>query len=174
MPFFASLPLFQVLKINFSSFFLKNILPIKKKPLPLQTSNKDNDSVAQLVEQMTLNHWVESSSLSGVTKESSQHNADCFFRITRKREHKQHFGQKFQLIEFTHQLFQSNYHHSKQNRFSPCKQIPILYLVQKINPAKKISKTYQEFSYIWKTICPDLFYTMDKNSHCWAEERNKQ
>lgn len=27
-----------------------------------------NDSVAQLVEQMTLNHWVESSSLSGVTK----------------------------------------------------------------------------------------------------------
>lgn len=26
-----------------------------------------NDSVAQLVEQMTLNHWVESSSLSGVT-----------------------------------------------------------------------------------------------------------
>ena len=28
------------------------------------------DSVAQLVEQMTLNHWVESSSLSGVTKQS--------------------------------------------------------------------------------------------------------
>ena len=27
-----------------------------------------NDSVAQLVEQMTLNHWVESSSLSGVTR----------------------------------------------------------------------------------------------------------
>ena len=26
------------------------------------------DSVAQLVEQMTLNHWVESSSLSGVTR----------------------------------------------------------------------------------------------------------
>ena len=26
-----------------------------------------NDSVAQLVEQMTLNHWVESSNLSGVT-----------------------------------------------------------------------------------------------------------
>ena len=26
-----------------------------------------SDSVAQLVEQMTLNHWVESSSLSGVT-----------------------------------------------------------------------------------------------------------
>ena len=29
---------------------------------------KCHDSVAQLVEQMTLNHWVESSSLSGVTK----------------------------------------------------------------------------------------------------------
>ena len=28
---------------------------------------KQPDSVAQLVEQMTLNHWVESSSLSGVT-----------------------------------------------------------------------------------------------------------
>lgn len=26
-----------------------------------------NDSVAQLVEQLTLNQWVESSSLSGVT-----------------------------------------------------------------------------------------------------------
>ena len=28
------------------------------------------DSVAQLVEQMTLNHWVESSSLSGVTAQN--------------------------------------------------------------------------------------------------------
>ena len=30
------------------------------------------DSVAQLVEQMTLNHWVESSSLSGVTKQNGR------------------------------------------------------------------------------------------------------
>ncbi len=30
----------------------------------------DEDSVAQLVEQLTLNQWVESSSLSGVTKTS--------------------------------------------------------------------------------------------------------
>ena len=74
----------------------------------MQTSNKDNDSVAQLVEQMTLNHWVESSSLSGVTKESSQHNADCFFRITRKREHKQHFGQEFQLTKSTRQLIKGD------------------------------------------------------------------
>ena len=29
-----------------------------------------NDSVAQLVEQLTLNQWVESSSLSGVTKQN--------------------------------------------------------------------------------------------------------
>ena len=29
--------------------------------------NTNNDSVAQLVEQMTLNHWVVSSSLTGVT-----------------------------------------------------------------------------------------------------------
>lgn len=30
--------------------------------------SKQNDSVAQLVEQMTLNHWVEGSSPSGVTE----------------------------------------------------------------------------------------------------------
>lgn len=29
-----------------------------------------NDSVAQLVEQMTLNHWVDGSSPSGVTKDT--------------------------------------------------------------------------------------------------------
>ena len=33
-------------------------------------TSKRNDSVAQLVEQMTLNHWVESSSLAGVTEKS--------------------------------------------------------------------------------------------------------
>ncbi len=39
------------------------------------------DSVAQLVEQMTLNHWVESSSLSGVTQEIQAVNqsVNCFF-----------------------------------------------------------------------------------------------
>ena len=31
-----------------------------------------NDSVAQLVEQLTLNQWVESSSLSGVTKQNGK------------------------------------------------------------------------------------------------------
>ena len=35
-----------------------------------ERDSKNNDSVAQLVEQMTLNHWVESSSLSGVTRQS--------------------------------------------------------------------------------------------------------
>ena len=39
------------------------------------------DSVAQLVEQMTLNHWVESSSLSGVTKQSLK--SGCFFYFCR-------------------------------------------------------------------------------------------
>ena len=33
----------------------------------LHSQNKTNDSVAQLVEQLTLNQWVESSNLSGVT-----------------------------------------------------------------------------------------------------------
>ncbi len=32
-----------------------------------ERDSKNNDSVAQLVEQLTLNQWVESSSLSGVT-----------------------------------------------------------------------------------------------------------
>ncbi len=32
-----------------------------------ETPHEANDSVAQLVEQLTLNQWVESSSLSGVT-----------------------------------------------------------------------------------------------------------
>ena len=46
----------------------KKILQIPKISLPLHRKSKRADSVAQLVEQMTLNHWVESSSLSGVTK----------------------------------------------------------------------------------------------------------
>ena len=41
---------------------------------------KRHDSVAQLVEQMTLNHWVESSSLSGVTKKEEIPNGTPFFR----------------------------------------------------------------------------------------------
>ena len=45
----------------------KKILQIPKNSLPLHRKSKRADSVAQLVEQMTLNHWVESSSLSGVT-----------------------------------------------------------------------------------------------------------
>ena len=42
---------------------------IQKKGVPLQPkSTKDDDFVAQLVEQLTLNQWVESSSLSEVTR----------------------------------------------------------------------------------------------------------
>ena len=52
-------------------FFLENKKPIafskQNNPLPLYRKKGDNDSVAQLVEQMTLNHWVEGSSPSGVT-----------------------------------------------------------------------------------------------------------
>ena len=33
---------------------------------------KEKDSVAQLVEQMTLNHWVEGSSPSGVTRQNGK------------------------------------------------------------------------------------------------------
>ena len=50
----------------------KNFGNSKKTPyLCNRNPDKDYDSVAQLVEQMTLNHWVESSSLSGVTDRSS-------------------------------------------------------------------------------------------------------
>ena len=53
-------------------FFLKKItqkiLPIQKKCVTLQPQNEKDDSVAQLVEQLTLNQWVEGSSPSGVTK----------------------------------------------------------------------------------------------------------
>ena len=126
----------------------------------MQTSNKDNDSVAQLVEQMTLNHWVESSSLSGVTKKAVSITPTAFFVLLGKRENKQHFGQKFQLIESTHQLFQSNYHHSKQNRFSPCKQIPILYLAPKsINPTKKVAKHIKNFHTFGKRFAL-IFFTL--------------
>ena len=41
------------------------------KTLPrtkVASRTRENDSVAQLVEQVTLNHWVVSSSLTGVTK----------------------------------------------------------------------------------------------------------
>ena len=56
-----------------SNFALSN-------PKPLGRDRK-KDSVAQLVEQMTLNHWVESSSLSGVTKQSLK--SGCFFYFCR-------------------------------------------------------------------------------------------
>ena len=56
---------------------------IKLLSLHPQSRNNDsmNDLVAQLVEQMTLNHWVESSSLSGVTKQSLK--SGCFFYFCR-------------------------------------------------------------------------------------------
>ena len=48
------------------------IVTLQRKSLKasLRIPTIKNDSVAQLVEQVTLNHWVESSSLSGVTKGS--------------------------------------------------------------------------------------------------------
>ena len=61
-------------RIIFEIFFEK-IWWFEKTAVTLQRKSerdtlkqqKNHDSVAQLVEQMTLNHWVESSSLSGVT-----------------------------------------------------------------------------------------------------------
>ncbi len=53
-------------------YLSKKFWQFKKTPyLCNRNPDKDYDSVAQLVEQMTLNHWVESSSLSGVTDRSS-------------------------------------------------------------------------------------------------------
>ena len=57
-----------------AQFFLKKIsrkfCGIEKRHYLCNRNQQNVDSVAQLVEQMTLNHWVESSSLSGVTKQS--------------------------------------------------------------------------------------------------------
>lgn len=148
---------------------------IKLLSLHPQSRNNDsmNDLVAQLVEQMTLNHWVESSSLSGVTKKQSAQRRLLFSYYSEKRTQTA-LRTEISTDRIHAPTISKQLPPQQANRFSPCQQIPILYLAQKINPAKKISKTYQEFSYIWKTICPNLFYTMDKNSHCWAEERNKQ
>ena len=64
-------PTKSVIKINIEKkirFFCKKICQFKKSAYLCNRNQQANDSVAQLVEQMTLNHWVESSSLSGVTK----------------------------------------------------------------------------------------------------------
>ena len=54
---------------------------IEKRHYLCNRNQQNVDSVAQLVEQMTLNHWVESSSLSGVTKQSLK--SGCFFYFCR-------------------------------------------------------------------------------------------
>ena len=49
-------------------FYFDFFCRLGKKILTLQSQKRKRDSVAQLVEQMTLNHWVEGSSPSGVTE----------------------------------------------------------------------------------------------------------
>ncbi len=44
----------------------------KQRGEPQAESASENDSVAQLVEQMTLNHWVVGSSPTGVTKQNGK------------------------------------------------------------------------------------------------------
>ena len=56
---------------------------IEKRHYLCNRNQQNVDSVAQLVEQMTLNHWVESSSLSGVTKQSLK--SGCFFYFCRSQ-----------------------------------------------------------------------------------------
>ena len=70
----------------FYIFSLKNLVISKKSSnfapaFGKEASKKDANfivSLAQLVEQLTLNQWVESSSLSGDTKKRSR-NASLFF-----------------------------------------------------------------------------------------------
>ena len=86
--------------MNFSTFFQKKSvkrLPVQKLVVPLQSEiNKMVsffDSVAQLVEQLTLNQWVEGSSPSGVTQKSvnelsfSKLADFCFFYIMYQQLH---------------------------------------------------------------------------------------
>ena len=56
----------QKISPKFCRYQNKQYLCSVFKGEPKQIRQK-NDSVAQLVEQLTLNQWVESSSLSGVT-----------------------------------------------------------------------------------------------------------
>ncbi len=62
---------------------------------PVPQRDTPFDSVAQLVEQMTLNHWVESSSLSGVTTKEQLSHDSCFFippnktQLFKKKKHLQ-------------------------------------------------------------------------------------
>ncbi len=57
--------------------------------LPLRHQKLKHDSVAQLVEQLTLNQWVESSSLSGVTESKAITNKICGrFLICTKNLHR--------------------------------------------------------------------------------------
>ncbi len=65
----------------------------KKAYLCNRNTKSTPDSVAQLVEQMTLNHWVESSSLSGVTHKSDT-DIICvaFFIINQTLQHNQRSG----------------------------------------------------------------------------------
>ena len=58
---------------------------------------KRHDSVAQLVEQMTLNHWVESSSLSGVTKRGNSNRDFLFFVICCGLRHQEFIKNLFAL-----------------------------------------------------------------------------
>ena len=69
-PYVLLYPFWNLKSENSPPKKFKKILQIPKISLPLHRKSKRADSVAQLVEQMTLNHWVESSSLSGVTKGS--------------------------------------------------------------------------------------------------------
>ena len=48
----------------------EKFLLYKNKTLTLHRKKRKSDSVAQLVEQLTLNQWVEGSSPSGVTKQA--------------------------------------------------------------------------------------------------------
>ena len=65
----------------FAKKICKNACQFKNNAYLCNRNRKQPDSVAQLVEQMTLNHWVESSSLSGVTKQSLK--SGCFFYFCR-------------------------------------------------------------------------------------------
>ena len=69
-------PFFRVFKKKDILLTLQNaknkekFLLYKNKTLTLHRKKRKSDSVAQLVEQLTLNQWVEGSSPSGVTKQA--------------------------------------------------------------------------------------------------------
>lgn len=65
---------------NFLAFCKKCVI------IPAELLEKSSGAIAQLVEQMTFNHWVQGSSPCGPTKKSKPHLRFLFFGLGKQDE----------------------------------------------------------------------------------------